>query len=67
MTPHKISPTHVVYHRDDKEYAMPLGEARAHSDGKGYDIDVHMLPIAQSSLSGGEFDGRLTIRANEPE
>jgi hypothetical protein len=57
------TPSYIVYHRDDKQYATPLGEARAHGDGKGFDIDVRMLPIAQSSVAGGEFDGRLTIRA----
>lgn len=50
------SPTHVAYHVRDREggkgFWTRIGSAWAHSDGKGFNIQVETAPL----------DGRITLR-----
>ena len=49
-------PTHAAYHvrdtKDGKGFWTRIGSAWAHKDGKGFNIQVDVVPL----------DGRITIR-----
>ena len=49
------APTHIAYHvRDgkDKGFFTRIGAAWQHKDGKGFNIQIDMVPL----------DGRITLR-----
>lgn len=50
------APTHVAYHVRDREgkkgYWTRIGSAWAHADGKGFSLQVEMVPL----------DGRISLR-----
>jgi hypothetical protein len=49
------TPTHIAYHvRDGKEkgYFTRIGAAWLHKDGKGFNVQIEMVPL----------DGRITLR-----
>jgi hypothetical protein len=62
----KKAPTHRAYfvqqprNEGDKAEWIELGAAWPHSDGKGLDVVLKVLPV-------GGFAGRLTLRAIEPK
>jgi hypothetical protein len=59
----KKLPTHRAYHvkgEGDNAKWIELGAVSPHSDGKGYDVVLEVVPI-------GGFNGRLTLRAIEPK
>ena len=50
------SPTHVAYHVRDrdgkKSFWTRIGSAWAHADGKGFNLQIEMVPL----------DGRISLR-----
>lgn len=59
MSSEKKQPSHRAYHvkgEGEKARWLELGAVWAHGDGKGYDVVLDRMPIA-------EFDGRITLRA----
>ncbi len=52
-------PTHVAYHvrdaKDGKGFWTRIGSAWAHKDGKGFNIQIDVVPL----------DGRVTLRVAE--
>jgi hypothetical protein len=56
QAPASKSPTHVAYHVRDREggkgFWTRIGSAWPHADGKGFNIQVEVLPL----------DGRITLR-----
>jgi hypothetical protein len=54
-------PTHAVFHvtgKEDKARWNRIGAAWAHKDGKGFNLDLDMIPMKT---------GRFVIRENRPE
>jgi hypothetical protein len=56
QTPASKSPSHIVYHVRDRKGASSIftriGAAWPHKDGKGFNIEIAVVPI----------DGRLSLR-----
>jgi len=52
------APTHVVYHVRDREggksFWTRIGSAWAHADGRGFNLQVDVVPL----------DGRITLRVH---
>ena len=51
----KKSPSHVVYHvndRGEKSYWTRIGAAWQHTDNKGFNVQIDCVPL----------DGRITLR-----
>jgi hypothetical protein len=54
-------PTHAVFHvsgKDDKARWTRIGAAWAHKDGKGFNLDLELIPMKT---------GRFVIRENRAE
>ena len=54
-------PTHAVFHvtgKEDQARWNRIGAAWAHKDGKGFNLDLDMIPMKT---------GRFVIRENRPE
>lgn len=49
--------SHIVYYVRDESFWIHIGSAWTHADGKGFNIQVDLIPR----------DGRLTLRVNEPK
>jgi hypothetical protein len=63
MTTEKKLPTHRAYFikgEGDNARWLELGAVWAHSDGKGFDVVLEVVPV-------GGFNGRLTLRAIKPK
>jgi hypothetical protein len=54
-------PSHTVYHvregGKDQSFWNRVGSAWAHDDGKGFNVQLHVVPL----------DGRVVLRVNEPK
>lgn len=60
MTKETKLPAFIAYHVPDREnaYWTRIGAAWAHKDGKGFSLELELMPVAS---------GRITLRAYEPD